>query len=205
MTTKARSHDSRATRLMVWIPFAVALLFDAAYLSLIRAQDSSPADAYTVPFVAGYVALMAAMLGVSLLERPRVIPFRPALRAGAAAGMVILGAIASFTIGLPLLIAGAVATGAALRTIATPPRTRAAISEVAAALIAVIVLVGGFEVTERLIVCPPSGTSSGSGVGFVTGPYAWECTDGHLTFRSVPCINGTATTTSNGSTSSTSC
>ena len=54
------------------------------------------------------------------------------------------------------------------------------LSEAVAAVVVLIVLVAGFDVTERLIVCPPSGESGGGGPGFVTGGYHWECVDGQL-------------------------
>jgi hypothetical protein len=67
-----------------------------------------------------------------------------------------------------------------------------------------VVLVAGFEVTERLIVCPTHGVSGGSGYGLVTGGYHWQCVDGRLTFASGFCTsqgggidaNGHAFTTS---------
>ncbi len=51
-------------------------------------------------------------------------------------------------------------------------------------MIAVTILVVGFEVTDRLIVCPEHGTMGGGGSGFVTGPYYYECAEGKLNFRS---------------------
>jgi hypothetical protein len=39
----------------------------------------------------------------------------------------------------------------------------------------------GFEVTARLIVCPPDGSSSGgSWPGIVTHGFSWECSGGRL-------------------------
>ena len=89
-----------------------------------------------------------------------------------------------FSIGLPLVIAGAMATAATVRTAARHRAMLSALSAVGAAMIAVTILVVGFEVTERLIVCPVHGTMGGGGSGFVTGPYQYECSEGRLNFHS---------------------
>src|SRR2546428_12671733 len=105
--------EARALRVMVWIAFAIVLGIDIAYLLLIRAQQPSPPDAFTVPFVAAFLVLMAGMLGPSLLNSAPIVRLRPALRAGAAAGLLVLGVLAAFSIGIPLLVAGALGTRAA--------------------------------------------------------------------------------------------
>jgi hypothetical protein len=98
--------------------------------------------------------------------------------------LLVLGVLAMFSIGLPLVIAGAMATVATVRT-ASPHRVMlSSLSAVGAAMIAVTILVVGFEVTERLIVCPEHGTMGGGGSGFVTGPYQYECAEGKLNFHS---------------------
>src|SRR5260370_4867721 len=108
-----------------------------------------------------------------------------------------MGVLAIFSIGLPLLIAGAMATGATVRTLRGPFLTASSLSAVAAAAVAVVVLVAGFEVTERLIVCPAHGSSGGGGTGLVTGPYCYDCIGWRVSFPAVPCSSA-ATTTSHG-------
>ena len=108
----------------------------------------------------------------------------------------VLGALAIFSIGLPLLIAGAMATAAAVRTVRGPFLGASSISAVAAAAVAVVVLVAGFEVTERIIVCPAHGSSGGGGTGLVTGPYYYDCVNGQLTFHAGSC--NSAASDSNG-------
>lgn len=168
---------------MVWVALAIVVFEDAVYLLLIRSQAEVAPDVFTVPFVAGYLLVMAALLGTSLARLPNP-SWRMPLRAGAAGGLLLLGIIAAFSIGLPLVLAGILATGSAVRTLKGPVWTPTALLGVAAALAAVAVLVTGFEVTERIIECPSSGTMSGGGSGFVTGPYHYECVDGHLSFHS---------------------
>jgi hypothetical protein len=189
--------EGRALRVMVMIAFVIVLVTDVGYVLLIRTQQPYPPDAFTVPFVAAFLALMAAMLGVSLLDSGPIVRLRPALRAGAAAGLLVLGVLALFSIGLPLVVAGALATGAALRSLVGRRRT-AVVAEFIAAVLVLVVLVSGFEVTERLIVCPAIGESGGGGPGFVTGGYHWECVNGQLNMHSGFGNSGTTTVGPNG-------
>ena len=189
MATDAALQDGRTTRTLVLVAALGVVVGDAAYLWLISTQGALPPDAFTVPFVAGYLALMAAMLGLSLTRPSILVRLRPAFRAGSAAGLLVLGVLALFSVGLPFVISGALATGAAVRTLAGRPRRKTVITEVAAAAVALVVLVAGFEITERLIVCPAQGTSGGSGYGLVTGAYHWQCVDGRLTFASGFCAS----------------
>jgi hypothetical protein len=186
MVNAAPSVDTRTARLMAWIALILVLATDAAYIVLIRGQGALAPDAYTVPFVAGYLLVMAALL-MSSLARLRRSTWRMPLRAAAAGGLLVLGVLAIFSVGLPLVIAGALATGATVRTLRGPQVTKASLSAIAAAVVAVVVLVAGFEITQRVIVCPATGTSGGGGTGFVTGPYYYDCVNGRLTFHSGSC------------------
>jgi hypothetical protein len=165
---------------------------------IIRSQGQPQPDAFTVPFVAGYMALMALALWMSLLDHALLVRLRPALRATAAAGLLLLGIFAAFSIGLPILAAGVLAAVAAIRALAGPRLRNALLSEIAAAVIAVTVLVGGFGLTQRLILCPPSGTIGGSGSGFLTGAYHYQCVNGTLTWYSGDCNGVTGGSDANG-------
>ena len=171
---------------MTWFALIFALATDAAYLLLILGHGGARPDVVTVAFVASYLVALAALLAASLRRRWSVV-VRLSLRAAAAGGLLVLGVLAIFSIGLPLLIAGAMATGATVRTLRGPFLTASSLSAVAAAAVAVVVLVAGFEVTERMIVCPAHGSSSGGGTGLVTGPYYYDCVNGQLTFHSGSC------------------
>jgi hypothetical protein len=171
---------------MTWFALVFALVTAAAYLLLILGQGGAPSDIVTVAFVASYLAALAALLAASLLRRWSVV-VRLSLRAAAAGGLLVLGVLAIFSIGLPLVIAGAMATGATVRTLRGPLISRSSISAVMAAAVAVVVLVAGFEVTERMIACPSHGSSGGGGTGLVTGPYYYDCVNGQLTFHSGSC------------------
>ncbi|HEV1991322.1 MAG TPA: hypothetical protein VGR34_00490 [Candidatus Dormibacteraeota bacterium] len=125
---------------------------------------------------------MAVLLTVSLMPRWTVTT-RMALRAAATGGLLVLSVVAMFSIGLRLVIAGAMATAATVRTVSRHRVMLSSVSAVGAAMIAVAILIAGFEVTDRLIVCPEQGTMGGGGFGFVTGQYEYECVDGKLTFH----------------------
>jgi hypothetical protein len=175
----------RSTAALVWAAIVIVLADAIAYLLLVRGQGGEPPDlAATVRFIAGYMVLMALLLWLSVLNQPLLVKLQPALRAYAAAGLLVLGVVGLWSVGLPLLVAGVLATIAAIRALEGPDRSRRVLSEIAAAVIAVTVLVGGYEVTQRVIVCPPSGNMSGTGSGLITGAYSYECSNGTLTMHS---------------------
>ena len=176
--------EGRISRLLLIIAIIVAEADEALYIFVIVNQGSTrPADVLTVPFVASFIQLMAVLLGVSMLTSPTVIGYRPALRAGAAAGLLVMGVFGAFSIGAPLFIAGAVAAGVAVRTLTPTPGWRSIVSALAAAAVVVALLVTGFEVTARVIECPTYGRSGGNWPGIVTRGFNWECTGGQVHFQ----------------------
>lgn len=124
-------------------------------------------------------------------------------RAGAAGGLLVLGVLALMSIGLPLVIAGVLAVVAAAMTGVEKPLKPALVST-AAALLAAVVLIAGFEVTQRMVVCPSHGYIAGSGAGFITGPFHYECVNGRLDWRPGLCTHGGAVIDANGNVVSTS-
>jgi hypothetical protein len=207
MVTRRDAQEGRAIKILVGVSIALVLADVAAYLFLIRAQGgAAPSDVFTVAFVAAYMLLMAIVLTLSLLDRPRLVAMRPVLRTAAAAGLLVLGAFALFSIGLLIALAGVLATIGAIRSMAVPRLARRpGLLEIAAAVIAVTVLMGGFVVTQRLILCPPQGTMSGSTSGFITGGYSYQCNDGRLTMQSGDCNSGSGTIDSNGNATTSGC
>jgi hypothetical protein len=180
--------DAPPARFMAWFAIVFAVATDAVYLVLKLGSGGASLDAVTVGFIAFYLVALAALLGASLIRRLSA-GVRLPLRAAAAGGLLVLGILAISSIGLPLLIAGAMATGATVRTLRGPFATPSSLSAVAAAVVAVAVLVAGFEVTDRMIVCPAHGSASGGGTGLVSGPYHYECVDGLLSFHSGSCTS----------------
>jgi hypothetical protein len=184
-------------RLLVWIAFVIVLVTAFGYVLIIRAQETYPPEAFVVPFVAGYLALMAAMLGVSLRPGRVAIRLRPALRGGAAAGLLAIGVLALMSIGILLVVAGGLAAAAAVMTL-VGRHWSTFVYAAAAALVAVALLVAGFEATDRLIICPAKGVSGGSGYGLFTGGYHYTCVDGRLDFRPGFCASSGGGIDSNG-------
>lgn len=165
------------------IGLAPTLLLDALYLGLIRGQDAYQPQILTVPFVTGYLLLMVCMLGVSLLRR--VNPdIRIALRGAAAAGQIVFGILAAFSIGAPIFIAGIAAAIAFGLSIDRARWWSSLAVGTASALVAVTLLLVGLDVSQRVIVCPPHGSGGGSGPGLLFGPYHYQCVDGNVTYQS---------------------
>jgi hypothetical protein len=177
----------RTSALLVLAAVVLVVADLIAYWLLIKGQGDAPPDSVAVvPFVSGYMLVMAVLLALSLGGHPRLVLLRPAMLAFAAAGLIVLGIFAAFSIGVPIFVAGILAAAAAVRALVGTKRNTM-LSEVAAGVIAVVVLVGGFAVTQRIIVCPPSGTMGGGGSGFLTGAYHYQCVDGTLTMYSGDC------------------
>ena len=200
MAGRRNAHVGRTTAVLVWASIVLVLGTAIAYLLLIRAQgkESDPSSSGVVPFVAGYMFVMAVLLWLSILDRPALASKRPVLRAAAAAGLLVLGVIAAFSIGLPIFVAGVLAAIAAGLALVGPHPGRRVLSEVVAAAVAVTVLVAGFEVAERMITCPATGTMGGSAVGFVTSGFTWECVNGELHMHSGFCASGSQSVDANG-------
>jgi hypothetical protein len=172
---------------MTWCALIVVLATDVAYVLFVRAQGGAePSRPYTVPFVASYLVVIAAILAATLMRWTPSVARLP-LRAAAAGGLLVLGVIAMFSIGLPLLIAGAMAGAAAWFTLGGSQLKSSVLLGLGSAAIAVTVLVAGFIVIAGMIVCPANGSMSGGGTGFLTGPYYYECVNGELRYHSGPC------------------
>jgi hypothetical protein len=165
------------------VAVTIVVAVDGLYIGLIYAQGRS--DMPYIPwFVSGYLAVVAAMIAGALLPRPEVVRIRVLLRAAAAAGLFVLGFLAAFSIGSPLVLAAFLVMLALTRTARGARLGVARLSGLVAAAIAVAVLLAGLEITQRLIVCPEAGSTAGGGSGFLTGPYQYECVNGELHYHS---------------------
>jgi hypothetical protein len=173
--------DRRATRLLVWVALAPPLLMDAVYLGLIRGQGVFGPDILVAPFVASYLLVMVGLLTVSLFGQLNPL-VRVAFRGAAAAGLIVFGILAAFSIGIPILICGVIAAVAFGLSFDRQRWRSSALAGVLAALLAIGLLLGGFDVVERVIVCPNTGGSAGTTVGFFIGTSHWSCVDGKLSW-----------------------
>src|SRR2546427_9367850 len=105
----------------------------------------------------------------ALSARKSAARWRTLLLGASAAGLLLLGYFGIFSIGLPLLVAGAFALVSLVGTLSlegSPPagsgKTPAAGMAAAGAVTAVVVLLAGFSLRERGIRCPPNRFESGS-------------------------------------------
>lgn len=173
-------------RLVVWlsaVAFAIVTAVDIFYVALVKAQGPAR-QPYISRFVAAYMAVVAAMIVISLLPRPEIVRIRVAMRAAAAGGLFTLGFVAAFTIGPPLVLAGFLVFLVLTRTARETRSRPARLSGLVAAALAVVVLLAGLEVTQRLVDCPAQGSVAGGGSGLLTGPYQYECVNGVAHFHS---------------------
>jgi hypothetical protein len=125
---------------------AAVLAIDVVYVALIVFQGPGP-NPYVPFFVSAYLALMAALIVVALIPRPEIMRWRVPLRAAAAGGLLVLGMLAVFTIGMPIVIAGLLVVFSLLKTRPAGARWPGAVS----ASIAIAVLLAGFQLTEGLL------------------------------------------------------
>lgn len=161
---------------------------DALYVILVSAQQGDP-QSLRVPFIAGLIAVLAASSLAAATKFARV--FSLPLLAFAATGLIALGILAGFSIGVALLAAGLLILLAALRPDAVDGRARRPVV-VAGGLTALLILVAGMQLTEFPTGCPSTGYSGGSGTALITRDYHWTCVNGRLTIAPGACNDGGA-------------
>jgi len=76
----------------------------------------------------------------------------------------------------------ALAVAATVLSVLKSPGSRTWVSVAAAAIAAVAVLLGGFQIAWSHIVCQPTGQSGGSSAGLFGGS-AYDCNDGVLSYH----------------------
>lgn len=168
-----------AARVLVAVAIVAIAAIVVLYVSIIHVQGGpSTPDVLTVPFVAGYQLLMAALLGASLLASPAL---RPALRGAASAGLLVLGWLAIFSIGIAILIAAGLAIASTALALNERPGARPVVSAVLAGALAVALLVAGFEFSWHYLVCPASGESGGTTASLLGHSSSYDCNNGVLT------------------------
>jgi hypothetical protein len=165
------------TRVLVAVSVVAAIVTVVGYIAIIRQAGPLPTDFLTVPFVSTYLVSMVVILAISLIERRGIKRLRPPLRAAASAGLLALGVLASFPTAPSVLIAAAFAMAATAVSIISALRRATFIGAAIGALLSVAWLAFGLEVAWNVIVCPPTGQSSGT---TATGVH-YDCSDGYLT------------------------
>ena len=173
-------------RLAIIAAAVIAATVDVLYaLVVIPAQHAEDPALLTVPFVAGFIALMAACAGFAW--RTSSARLRPLLLGIAAAGLLLLGFFAMFSIGLPLVAAGvllllsligSLSSGLAPNSGPTFSRTAMAIT---GCVLSIAVLLGGLSLAEVTIRCPARGQMGGGGITVAGISYSYNCDNGKLT------------------------
>jgi hypothetical protein len=163
----------------------IAATDDVLYLGTIATQQGSASQFLRVPFIAAFIALMAicaALSSVASAGRRRSL-----LLGMSAAGLILLGYLAMFSIGLPLVLAGVLAALGLIKAVGDARSSgqssgRAAVATAAGgAVLAVVVLLAGVSFTELAVRCPANGQESGSGFSLLGGTYQYRCDNGTLT------------------------
>lgn len=168
-----------AGRVLVAIAVVAIVAIITLYLALIYSQGGGdPATPLVTPFVASYLVLAAISLSASLFAPAAV---SPALRAGPSAGLVVLGVLAAFSIGIVVLIAAGLAIASTVLALRARPGARSALSALGGAMVAIVILVAGFQIAWSHIVCPPSGEGGGTEPSFVGPGASYDCSGGALT------------------------
>ncbi len=179
MLARAHVDEQRAPRVLVSVAAIAVVAIDVLYVSLIRAQGGPPSDEpLVVPFVAGYLGLFALALGLTL-----VLPdlLRVGVRGAAAGGLLLLGVLTGFSIGVGVLVAAIVAIAALVVTVSRHPGARSTAAAVTGVVVGVALLLIGLQLAWSHVVCPSSGQSGGT-IPSLVGPGAsYDCDNGVLT------------------------
>jgi hypothetical protein len=163
----------------------IAAADDALYLGFVGTQGGSDPQFLRVPFVAIFIALMAICAALS--SRASATRWRPLLLGVSAAGLLLLGYFAMFSIGLPLVLAGVLASLGLINALGQARFSRETSGKAAVAMaaggavLAVVVLLAGFSFAELAVQCPSNGVESGSGPSLLGGSYQYSCVNGKLT------------------------
>jgi hypothetical protein len=164
---------------LVSVAAVAVLAIDALYVAIIRAQGGPPSDEPLVaPFVAGYLALLAAGLGATL-----VVPglLRVGVRGAAAGGLLLMAVLTGFSIGAGVLVGALVAIAALALTVSRHPSARTVLAAVAGIIVGVALLLVGLQLAWSHVVCSPSGQSGGTIPSLVGVGESYQCSDGVLT------------------------
>ena len=167
------------------IAAVISATVDVLYVEVvIPAQHAEDPAFLTVPFIAGFIALMAACALGSMVSRKR---WRPLLLGASASGLLLIGFFALMSIGLPLFAAGLVLLISLVANLSGNAVTdrRQALSRIGIAvgggLLSIALLLGGLSLAEVTIRCPARGQMGGGGVTVVGISYSYSCANGKLT------------------------
>ncbi len=189
---------STALRWVVLTAVIVACAVDLFYIS----QVVGPPGGRGYPlvwrpvFVASFIAVM--VVAAALAVRPSAAGWRVVLLGLSAVGLLAMGYLAIFSIGLPLLVAGLAVLVVLVGAVLTSRQPAGVLRAAAGGLLALVIFFGGLELTAQAISCPAHGFEGGTGGSFVRGPFHYICVAGKLTIRPGPCNHTGATVDASG-------
>src|SRR5205809_2508745 len=128
-------------RWLAGVAAIIAAVVDVLYYGFVNHQGGPLA--FRVAFVATFIALLA--ITAALSTRASATTWRPALLALSAIGLLSMGFIGIFSIGLPLLIAGALAFVALSFSLAAPRQPAGILKASAGGLLSLAIFLGGLE------------------------------------------------------------
>jgi hypothetical protein len=180
----------------------LVVVIDVFYLALIRSQASERVVSLRVPFVAGFIGVMA--LAAVLGSWRRLDRYARLLLGLSAGGLVAMGLIAIFSVGILILLAAVPIVIAAVQSLVRVRRPIGIVQAFGGLVLALAVFLAGIQLTEIPVACPLRGYEAGSGSGLVSGPYHWTCVNGKLTVAPGECTHGGATVDPSGTVIATS-
>jgi hypothetical protein len=176
-----------ALRWVVLTAVIVACAVDIVYVSQIIGPPGGRPDplVWRSPFVAFFIAVMA--IAAALAIRPSAAGGRTVLLGLSSVGLLAMGYLAIFSVGLPLLVAGLGLLVALIYAVVASGQPAGVMRAAAGGLLALVIFFGGFELTAQAITCPVHAFEGGTGSSFLGGPYHYTCVDGKLTIRPGDC------------------
>src|SRR5207248_4201627 len=165
-------------RRLAGVAAIIAAVVDGFYYGFVSHPDGHDPLGWRVAFVATFIAVLA--ITAALSTRASATTWRPALLALSAIGLLSMGFIGIFSIGLPLLIAGALAFVALMFSLAASRQPAGILKAGAGGLLALAIFLGGFGATDHAIGCPATGVDLGCGAVVLIRPYRVACVVGEL-------------------------
>ena len=175
---------------------SLVAIVDVFYLALIQSQASERVLSLRAPFVAGFIGVMALSAGLSSWRR--FDRYAPLLLGLSASGLVAIGLIAIFSVGILILLAAVPIMVSAVQSLLRVQKPIGVLQAVGGLVLAVAVFLAGIQLTEIPLACPARGYVAGSGSGLLSGPYHWTCVNGKLMVAPGECTHGGATVDPSG-------
>jgi hypothetical protein len=163
----------------------IAAADDALYLGIVGTQGGSNPQFLRIPFVAAFIAAMAICAALS--SRASALRWRSLLLGVSAAGLILIGFFGIFSIGLPLVVAGVLASLGLINSLGQARANGKTSGSAAVAMaagggvLATVALLAGISLTELALRCPANAIESGSGASLLSGSYQYSCDNGKLT------------------------